>query len=166
MSRPSFIGILLLTIGLAIVGSLVIWHHLWLTDLEQSVMQQRLDLKLLSSREPVPADEAPMTRTLPEIKPAPLPKGEAPVPRTRPETKSAPSGPERFSDLTIGQKVIEPPQPKATAPVRPRPKSAPPKPVDEFEGLDNWAIDAECQRRGLLTNMLPDRWRCLEDKTK
>ena len=157
---------MLLTIGLAIVASLVLWHHLLLTDLEQEVMHQRLQLKQLSSREPAPAGEASIARTVPETKPAPLPPGDVPLTGTLPETKPRPSGGERFSGLTVEQKATEPPQPQMTAPVRPRPKPAVTKPVDEFAGWDNQAIDAECQRRGLSTNTLPDRWRCLEEKTK
>ena len=66
MSRPSFFGILLLTCGLFLLAGLVLWHHERLIQLDQQLMELRLEKKLLRAG-PVPTEpEALKIRSVPE----------------------------------------------------------------------------------------------------
>ena len=190
MSRPSFIGILLLTVGLAILAGLALWHHQWLMDLESQLTRHRLQLKVLTSKEPPPAADATAVPTLPEVKPAPSgaerlsenvprrhpaiqhenvltskeppPSADVTAVPTLPEVKPAPSGAERLSENVPARHPAIQHEAALALPAR-RPVI---EPVDEFAGMDNRAIDKECDRRGLLTDTLPERWRCSNGKTK
>ena len=116
MSRPSFIGILLLTCGLLLMAGLVLWHHERLNQLDQQVMQLRLEKKLLRTG-PVPIEpEAPMVQSLPE--PPPLP----PAPRQRQTVEPAEQG---RKPLRTGPVTTELETPKIRSLPEPPPPPAP-----------------------------------------
>jgi outer membrane biosynthesis protein TonB len=155
MSRPSFIGILLLTCGLLLMAGLVLWHHERLNQLDQQVMQLRLEKKLLRTG-PVPTEpETPVIQSFPE--PPPVPRQRQRVEPAKQvekplQTELVPTEPE----TPVIQSFPEP------APVLRQRQTVEPSERDEtLRRLANSAIDEECQRRGLSTDTLRETWRCV-----
>ena len=143
MSHPSFIGILVLCVGLAVLAGLMLWYNERLKDLESQVTRHRLQLKVLTSKEPLPAADAPVVPTLPEEKPpssgAKRSSSYLPVPNPATQNQTAQAMPARCQ-------VIEP--------------------VEESVGMDNRAIDKGCSSRSLSMDALPEPWRCTDGRPR
>jgi hypothetical protein len=106
-------------------------------------MWHRLQLKVLTSKEPPSPADVPVVPTLPQEKPSfsEAERSSANVPVLHPATRH-----EAAQPMPARRQVSEP--------------------GEEFALMDNRAIDKVCDLHGLLTDTLPERWHCTDGRAK